>query len=96
MDFDRFRQVVRITDRSILHDVLRDTDYIALGNQLSGQPMPALGIRILPFPFPAAVQDMGQFNHSLYYIYLKDRPLPPAAQTYIRYLCSLNGENKEP
>lgn len=95
VDFDRFRQVVRITDRSILHDVLRDTDYIALGNQLSGQPMPALGIRILPFPFPAAVQDMGQFNHSLYYIYLKDRPLPPAAQTYIRYLCSLNGENKE-
>ena len=100
VDFDRFKQVVRIADRSIMHDVLRDTDYIALGNQLEGRPMPALGIRILPFPFPAEVADHSQFNHSLYYIYLKDRPLPDAAQRYIRYLCRFaqaenEGENKK-
>lgn len=89
VDFDRFRQIVRITDRSILHDVLRDTDYIALGNQLAGKPMPALGVRILPFPFPEEITDHSQFNHSLYYIYLKDRPLPAAAGEYIRYLREL-------
>lgn len=90
VDFDRFKQIVRTTDRSILHDVLRDTDYIAFGNQIAGQPMPALGIRILPFPFPEGITDYERFNHSLYYIYLKDRPLSPAGETYIQYLRRLN------
>lgn len=92
VDFDRFRQIVRISERSTLHDVLRDTDYIALGNHIWGKPMPALGIRILPFPFPENIPDHGQFNHSLYYIYLKDRPLSPAGKTYIQYLRRMSGD----
>ena len=89
VDFSRFTQIVSIRSRATMHNILGQTDYIALGNQIAAEPMEPFGLCALPFPFPEGVQDPDRYSNSLYCIHLKDRPLSGMAKRYVEYLSGM-------
>lgn len=86
LEFDRFRQVVSVRSRATMHNLLAQTDCIALGNQIEGEELAEFGLCFLPFPYPPHTQDPEGYNNSLYCIHLKDQPLSPMGQRYVECL----------
>ncbi len=86
VDFDRFKQIIYIYSRATLHNVLNQTDYIALGSQATLDQQENFGIVSIPFPFPKGTKDPDSYGNTLCYIHLKDRPLSSAAKRFVQYL----------
>ncbi len=86
VDFDRFKQIIYIYSRATLHNILNQTDYIALGSQATLDQQKNFGIASIPFPFPGGMKDPDSFGNTLCYIHLKDRPLSSAAKRFVQYL----------
>lgn len=86
IDFERFRQIIYIYGRASMHNILNQTDYIALGSQATLDQSENFGLVSLPFPFPDHVTNHSEYSNTLYYIYLQDRPLSPLAKCFVDFL----------
>lgn len=92
IDFDKFRQVIYVYSRATLHNILNQTDYIALGSQAAINQSENFGLISIPFPFPPGTTDPDSYGNTLCYIYLKDRPLPPLARSFVDFLLKFYSE----
>jgi len=85
IDFEKFRQIIYIYSRAAMHNILLQTDCIALGSQATLDQSENFGLVSLPFPFPEG-ENPADYDNTLYYIYRNDRPLTPQARYYIKTL----------
>ena len=81
IDFEKFRQIIYIYNRGSMHNILRQTDFIALGSQATLEQDRTFGLISLPFPFPEGERPE-EYDNTLYYIYRNDRPLTEMARLY--------------
>lgn len=86
IDFERFRQIIYIYSRASMHNILNQTDYIALGSQATLDQSENFGLVSLPFPFPDHAANPDEYSNTLYYIHLMDRPLSPLARCFVNFL----------
>lgn len=87
LDYDRFSRITYVYDHGTWHSILRQTDGIAIGNQVTSEQLSPFGFHFLPFPFDTNIQDPTLYNNTLYMIHLRDRPLSPLARQYLDCLC---------
>lgn len=85
IDFEKFRRIIYIYSRAAMHNILLQTDCIALGSQATLDQSENFGLVSLPFPFPEG-ENPADYDNTLYYIYRNDRPLTPQARYYINTL----------
>lgn len=90
--FDRFRQIIYIYGRSSMHNILTQTDFIALGSQAAVDQAENFGIVSIPFPFPKETADPDAYGNTLYYIYPEDQPLSAMAERYVKFLMEYYSE----
>ncbi len=81
IDFEKFRRIIYIYNRGSMHNILQQTDFIALGSQATLEQGRNFGLVSLPFPFPGGEQ-AEEYDNTLYYIYRNDRPLSEMARLY--------------
>lgn len=85
LDWDRIRQVVYVTSRAALHDVLLRTDYLSFGLLDVRDQEANMGLSTIPIPGELIGDRPGSGNFFCC-IYLKNRELSPICQRFIRCL----------
>jgi len=94
IDWDRIRQVVYITSRAALHDILLRTDYLSFG--LADVQDQEVNMGLATFPLPEELTPHRfDFGYFLCYIYLKNRELSPICKRFIRCLKQYYGNISE-
>jgi len=94
IDWDRIRQVVYITSRAALHDILLRTDYLSFGLADVQDQEVNMGLATFPLPEEFAPSQSG-FGYFFCYIHLKNRELSPICKQFIRYLKQYYGNISE-
>lgn len=91
LDMDRIRQITYVYSRAGLHNLLTQTDAVALGSRETREQNRQFGIVSIPFPYPKHGPDPKPLSY-LCYIHLKDKKLSPAAAQYAKILVSTYGK----
>ena len=94
LDWDRVRQVVYVTSRAALHDVLLRTDYLSFGLLDVRDQEANMGLATLPLPEELELPGRSS-GYFFCYIYLKNRELSPICRRFIRCLKKFYGEVTE-
>ena len=85
LDWDRVQQVVYVTSRAALHDILLRTDYLSFGLlDVRGQE-DNMGLATFPIP-EDLIGDRPESGNFFCYIYLKNRELSPICKRFIQCL----------
>lgn len=85
-DLNRFHQIIYVHNRAALHNILARTNYIGIGTVPVLDQETGFHLVSLPLPTELRSRDFQTSGYALYYIYLKDRELPRAAQVYASFL----------
>lgn len=94
LNLDRIEQIVYVTSRAALHDILLRTDYLSVGLLDVRDQEENMGLVTLPIPEEMAAS-APQYGGFFCYIYLKNRKLSPICRDYIRYLEKFYGHVSE-
>lgn len=94
-DLSRFKQIIYVSNRAALHNILSNTDYIGIGVSPAREQEKQFHIASIPLSEKVLKNDFCNTVHSLSYIYLKDRELPKAARAYITFLENYYGKNSD-
>lgn len=94
-DLSRFKQIIYVSNRAALHNILANTDYIGIGVSPAREQDKQFHIVSIPLPKRLLKNNFNPTSHSLSYIYLKDRELPKAARAYITFLENYYGSNSD-
>ena len=94
LDWDRIRQVVYVTSRAALRDILLRTDYLSFGLLDVRDQETNMGLVTFPFPEEMLLARRDD-NYFFCYIYLKNRELSPICRRFIHYLKRYYGEGSD-
>lgn len=94
-DLNRFKQIITVHNRAVLHNIITMTDYIGIGTSPILEQESLYRLASLPLPTELAAREKHDFGYSMYYIHLKDRELPKAAHVYINFLESYYGKRSD-
>lgn len=91
VDWSCIKQVVWVTNRAALRDLLLRTDYLGIG--VADVREQEDHMNLVTFPLPPRMAEVSQGDEFIFcYIHLKNRELPPAARAYIRCLKKYYGD----
>lgn len=90
LDWSRIRQISYVYSRASLHNLLTQTDAIALGSRETREQNRQFGIVSIPFPYPKHGPEPKPLS-CLCYIHQKEKKLSPAAAEYAKILVSTYG-----
>lgn len=90
LDWNRFKQIVYVHNRACLHNILTQTDFIALGTAETQEQRKRYHIVSIQFPRQRKAEDTASYSQ-LWAIHLKDKTLPPLGEVFmsnLRKFCS--------
>lgn len=90
MNWDRIRQLVYVTSRAALRDILLRTDYLSFGLVDVQDQKDNMGLATFPLP-EELVPPGHDSGYYFCYIYLKNRALSPICKRFIQYLKKFYG-----
>lgn len=90
VDWSIVRQITYVYSRASLHNVLTQTDALALGSQETREQNRQFHIVSIPFPFPKHYPEPKPLSY-LCYIHLKEKKLSPIAKEYLDILAATYG-----
>lgn len=91
LEWDRVKQIVYVYSRASLHNIVTQTDFMALGARTVMEQEKQFHFVTIPFPEGSAGKAMMEADTSLGYVYLKGRKLPPLAKQFIDTLIKYYG-----
>lgn len=94
IDWGRIKQVVYITSRAALRDILLRTDYLSFGLVDVQDQEVNMGLATFPLPKELTVRSH-DFGYYFCYIYLKNRDLSPICKRFIQCLKKYYGSMSE-
>lgn len=94
-DLNRFHQIIYVHNRAALHNLLTRTNYIGIGTAPVLDQETGFHLVSLPLPAELSSRDFQTSGYALYYIHLKDRELPRAAQVYASFLENYYGASSD-
>ena len=94
INWDRIHQIVYVTSRAALRDILTRTDYLAIGIVDVQDQESNMNLWTIPLPEELSLPQP-DFGHYICYIHLKNRKLPMGCKTFIHYLQKYYGHISE-
>lgn len=85
LDWNRIKRIVYVHSRACLHNILTQTDFIALGSAEIQDQGDRYHIISIPFPWPKRAEDAAPYTQ-LWAIRLKDKALPPLGNIFLKNL----------
>lgn len=85
LDWNRIKRIVYVHSRASLHNILTQTDFIALGTAETADQSERYHIVSIPFPRPKRAEDAAPYSQ-LWAIHLKDKTLPPLGNIFLKNL----------
>lgn len=91
LDWNRIRKIIYVYSRSSLHNILTQTDYIALGAKETMDQSEQFHIVSIPFPYTDPKKPSGS-DSFLWYLHRTDKELSPMAKEFVSSLMRYYGE----
>lgn len=88
IDYDKFIHITYVQNRGPMHNILKATDSIAIGNHTSSKTNELFDLSCTPLKKYIHNINSEEFNNSMYYIHLKTKPLSQYAKMYLSILQS--------
>lgn len=85
LDWSRIKRIVYIYSRACLHNILTQTDFIALGSAETHDQIGRYHIVSIPLPRQRRNEEPCSYSQ-LWAIHLKDKALPPLGEAFMRNL----------
>lgn len=85
LEWNRIRRIVYVHSRACLHNILTQTDFIALGTGETQEQNERYHIVSIPFPRPRREEESTPYSQ-LWAIHLKDKNLPPLGEVFMENL----------